>query len=75
MGKLLQIINNIYEYLISVVTKHLALISALQLMISGTNKGMGRLQWGGKSSIDWLREGKLYAAVAAKDIVSSNPDS
>lgn len=35
-----QIINNIHEYLINVVRKHLALISALQLMMSGANKGL-----------------------------------
>lgn len=66
-------VNNIHEYLIN-ARKLLALISTLQLRISGTKNGMRKLQWGGKSSIDWLRVGILYAAVVAKDVLL-NPDS
>lgn len=66
-------INNIHEYLIN-ARKLLALISTLQLRISGTKNGMRKLQWGGKSSIHWLRVGILYAAVVAKDVLL-NPDS
>lgn len=66
---------NIHEYLINVVRKQLALISALPLVINGTNKGLRRLQWGEKVSVDWLRAGIFCAVLAAEDIVSSIPDS
>jgi len=59
LAKLLQIINSIYEYLRNVVRKHLALLSALDLVVSGTNKGVGRLQWRGKSSTDGRQESFL----------------
>lgn len=54
-----KIINSIYEYLRNVVRKHLALLSALDLVVSGTNKGVGRLQWRGKSSTDGRQESFL----------------
>lgn len=51
------------------------MISALKLTVGSTNKDMSRLQWKGKNSTGWFRAGILYAAVAAKDIVSSNSNS
>lgn len=59
LAKLLQIINSIYEYLRNAVRKHLAQLSALDLVQSGTNKGVGRMQWGEKSSTAGRQESFL----------------
>lgn len=74
VAKLLQVINGIYEYL-GTVRKHLALISALHSIINGTNEGVVRLQWGGKSSTQGLGAGFLCAAVPAKGTELPKSDS